>query len=92
MMDGRIGAIRQALDGHGFPDTRIVAYSAKHASAHYDPSRDAEGTAANRGKADNANSPGGPANHNAAPHRIARGQEGETQVGRVERGWGGAVG
>jgi porphobilinogen synthase len=41
MMDGRIGAIRQGLDAHGFTDVAILAYSAKYASAYYGPFRDA---------------------------------------------------
>lgn len=41
MMDGRIGAIRDALDAHGFEDVAIIAYSAKYASAYYGPFRDA---------------------------------------------------
>ena len=52
MMDGRIAAIRQALEGNGFIHTRIMAYSAKYASAFYGPFRDAVGSAANLGKAD----------------------------------------
>lgn len=44
MMDGRVGAIRQTLDGQGFADTQIMAYSAKYASAFYGPFRDAIGT------------------------------------------------
>ncbi|MDP1900927.1 MAG: porphobilinogen synthase [Rubrivivax sp.] len=52
MMDGRIGAIRQALEGAGFIHTRIMAYSAKYASAFYGPFRDAVGSAANLGKGD----------------------------------------
>jgi porphobilinogen synthase len=44
MMDGRVGAIREALDGEGFPDTPILAYSAKFASAFYGPFRDAAGS------------------------------------------------
>jgi porphobilinogen synthase len=50
MMDGRIGSIRAALDGQGFIHTRILAYSAKYASAFYGPFRDAVGSAANLGK------------------------------------------
>ncbi|HYP85279.1 porphobilinogen synthase [Variovorax sp.] len=50
MMDGRIGAIRQALEGAGLIHTRIMAYSAKYASAFYGPFRDAVGSAANLGK------------------------------------------
>jgi porphobilinogen synthase len=52
MMDGRIGAIRQALEAQGHVHTRIMAYSAKYASAFYGPFRDAVGSAANLGKAD----------------------------------------
>ncbi|MBB5695717.1 porphobilinogen synthase [Muricoccus pecuniae] len=44
MMDGRVGAIRRALDGRGLIDTRIMAYSAKYASAFYGPFRDALGS------------------------------------------------
>ncbi|AWM86960.1 porphobilinogen synthase [Microvirga sp. 17 mud 1-3] len=46
MMDGRIGAIRQALDEAGFQDVQIMAYAAKYASAFYGPFRDAIGTSA----------------------------------------------
>jgi porphobilinogen synthase len=52
MMDGRIGAIRQALEAAGHVHTRIMAYSAKYASAFYGPFRDAVGSAGNLGKAD----------------------------------------
>ena len=52
MMDGRIGAIRQTLEGAGHIHTRIMAYSAKYASAFYGPFRDAVGSAANLGKSD----------------------------------------
>jgi porphobilinogen synthase len=51
MMDGRIGAIRNALEANGFIHTRIMAYSAKYASAFYGPFRDAVGSAANLGTA-----------------------------------------
>jgi len=50
MMDGRIGAIRNALEGAGRIHTRIMAYSAKYASAFYGPFRDAVGSAGNLGK------------------------------------------
>jgi porphobilinogen synthase len=50
MMDGRIGAIRHILETHGHVHTRIMAYSAKYASAFYGPFRDAVGSAANLGK------------------------------------------
>ncbi len=52
MMDGRIGAIRDALEAEGHVHTRIMAYSAKYASAFYGPFRDAVGSAKNLGKAD----------------------------------------
>ncbi len=52
MMDGRIGAIRDALESQGAIHTRIMAYSAKYASAFYGPFRDAVGSAANLGKSD----------------------------------------
>jgi len=50
MMDGRIGAVRDALESEGRIHTRIMAYSAKYASAFYGPFRDAVGSAANLGK------------------------------------------
>ncbi|MCO5111517.1 MAG: porphobilinogen synthase [Burkholderiaceae bacterium] len=50
MMDGRVKAIREALEAHGHVHTRIMAYSAKYASAFYGPFRDAVGSAANLGK------------------------------------------
>ncbi|NOX76706.1 MAG: porphobilinogen synthase [Gammaproteobacteria bacterium] len=49
MMDGRIGAIRKALEANGYIHTRILAYSAKYASSFYGPFRDAVGSAANLG-------------------------------------------
>ena len=52
MMDGRIGSIRAALEQHGYLHTRIMAYSAKYASAFYGPFRDAVGTRGALGKAD----------------------------------------
>ncbi len=50
MMDGRIGAIREALEEAGYIHTRILAYSAKYASSFYGPFRDAVGSSANLGK------------------------------------------
>jgi len=52
MMDGRIGAIRGALEARRFVHTRIMAYSAKYASAFYGPFREAVGSAGNLGKGD----------------------------------------
>ena len=50
MMDGRIGAVRTALESNGFINTKIMAYSAKYASAYYGPFRDAIGTGSSLGK------------------------------------------
>jgi porphobilinogen synthase len=66
MMDGRIGAIRQALEKKRFIHTRIMAYSAKYASAFYGPFRDAVGSAANLGKADKKTYQMDPANSDEA--------------------------
>jgi porphobilinogen synthase len=52
MMDGRVGAMRAALEKAGYVNTRILAYSAKYASSFYGPFRDAVGSAANLGKGD----------------------------------------
>jgi porphobilinogen synthase len=52
MMDGRVGAIRQALEAKGYVNTRILAYSAKYASSFYGPFRDAVGSAQSLGKGD----------------------------------------
>ena len=66
MMDGRIGAIRAALDSAGFIHTRIMAYSAKYASKFYGPFRDAVGSAGNLGKSDKKNYQMDPANSDEA--------------------------
>jgi porphobilinogen synthase len=71
MMDGRIGAIRQALEKNGFVNTKILAYSAKYASAFYGPFRDAVGSGGNLGKADKNTYQMDPANGNEAFHEIA---------------------
>jgi porphobilinogen synthase len=52
MMDGRVGALRDALEAESLVNTRILAYSAKYASAFYGPFRDAVGSKAALGKAD----------------------------------------
>ncbi len=70
MMDGRIGAIRQALEEQGHTLTRIMAYSAKYASAYYGPFRDAVGSAGNLGKADKTTYQMDPANSDEALHEI----------------------
>jgi porphobilinogen synthase len=71
MMDGRIGAIRQGLEAAGFVNTRIMAYSAKYASAFYGPFRDAVGSAANLGKADKKVYQMDPGNSNEALREVA---------------------
>ena len=71
MMDGRIGEIRNALEAHGHIHTRIMAYSAKYASAYYGPFRDAVGSAGNLGKADKTTYQMDPANADEALHEIA---------------------
>ena len=71
MMDGRIGAIREALEANGFINTRILAYSAKYASAYYGPFRDAVGSAGNLGKGNKYSYQMDPANTNEALHEVA---------------------
>ena len=71
MMDGRIGAIRQALDDAGHIHTRIMAYSAKYASAFYGPFRDAVGSSGSLGKADKKTYQMDPANSDEAMREIA---------------------
>ena len=71
MMDGRIGAIRQSLEAAGHIHTRIMAYSAKYASAFYGPFRDAVGSAANLGKSNKAVYQMDPANTDEALREVA---------------------
>lgn len=71
MMDGRIGAIRQALEGAGYIHTRILAYSAKYASAFYGPFRDAVGSSANLGKGNKLTYQMDPANTDEAIREVA---------------------
>ena len=71
MMDGRIGAIRKALDGKGLIHTSILAYSAKYASSFYGPFRDAVGSAGNLGKSDKKNYQMDPGNSDEAMREIA---------------------
>jgi len=71
MMDGRIGAIRQALEQDGHHHTRILAYSAKYASGFYGPFRDAVGSAGSLGKADKATYQMDPANSDEALREVA---------------------
>jgi porphobilinogen synthase len=71
MMDGRIGAIRNALEQAGHIHTRILAYSAKYASAFYGPFRDAVGSSANLGKGNKYNYQMDPANSDEALKEVA---------------------
>ena len=71
MMDGRIGAIRAALEKKGHLNTRIMAYSAKYASAFYGPFRDAVGSAKNLGKSNKKVYQMDPANSNEALREVA---------------------
>jgi len=70
MMDGRIGEIRAMLENENQVNTRILAYSAKYASAYYGPFRDAVGSAANLGKGNKFNYQMDPANTNEALHEV----------------------
>ena len=71
MMDGRIGAIRQALESQNLIYTRIMAYSAKYASAFYGPFRDAVGSSANLGKSNKKVYQMDPANSDEALREVA---------------------
>lgn len=71
MMDGRIGAVRQALDAQQLIHTRIMAYSAKYASAFYGPFRDAVGSAASLGASNKATYQMDPANRLEALREVA---------------------
>ena len=70
MMDGRIGAIRQALETHGYPNARILAYSAKYASAFYGPFREAVGSAVSLGAGDKSSYQMDPANTDEALREV----------------------
>ena len=71
MMDGRIGAIREAFEAEGLHNTQIMAYSAKYASAYYGPFRDAVGSASNLQGGDKKTYQMDPANSNEALHEVA---------------------
>ena len=71
MMDGRIGAIRAALEARGLIHTKIMAYSAKYASAFYGPFRDAVGSAKNLGKSNKKVYQMDPANSDEALREVA---------------------
>lgn len=71
MMDGRIGNIRDALESGGHINTRILAYSAKYASAFYGPFRDAVGSASNLGSGGKSSYQMDPANANEALHEVS---------------------
>jgi len=71
MMDGRIGAIREALENAGYVNTQIMAYSAKYASNYYGPFRDAVGSASNLKGANKSTYQMDPANSDEAIHEVA---------------------
>ncbi len=71
MMDGRVGAIRQALDAAGYIHTRILAYAAKYASSFYGPFRDAVGSTANLGAGSKETYQMDPANSDEALREVA---------------------
>ena len=71
MMDGRIGAIREALEENGFVNVQIMAYSAKYASAFYGPFRDAVGSAGNLKGGNKKTYQMDPANSDEALHEVA---------------------
>lgn len=71
MMDGRIAAIRRALDARSLIHVRILAYSAKYASAFYGPFRDAVGSGTNLGKGDKSTYQMDPGNTDEALHEVA---------------------
>ena len=71
MMDGRVGAMRRALEEAGHVNTRILAYSAKYASAYYGPFRDAVGSASNLGKSNKSTYQMDPGNTDEALHEVA---------------------
>jgi len=70
MMDGRIIEIREQLEDYGYVNTKIMAYSAKYASAYYGPFRDAVGSAGNLGKSNKNTYQMDPANRNEALHEV----------------------
>lgn len=72
MMDGRVGAIRQALDAAGYIHTRILAYAAKYASNFYGPFRDAVGSTANLGAGSKETYQMDPANSDEALREVAQ--------------------
>lgn len=81
MMDGRIGAIREALESNGFINTQIMAYSAKYASNYYGPFRDAVGSAGNLKGGNKYTYQVDPANANEGLHEVAMDiQEGADMV------------
>ena len=71
MMDGRIGAIREALEDEDHRNTRILSYAAKYASSFYGPFRDAVGSAANLGAGNKYTYQMDPANSDEALHEVA---------------------
>lgn len=71
MMDGRIGAVRRALESHNRPNVQIMSYAAKYASSFYGPFRDAVGSSANLGKASKKTYQQSPTQSDEALHEVA---------------------
>ncbi len=86
MMDGRIGAIRTALEAAGHIHTRIMAYSAKYASGFYGPFRDAVGSASNLGKSDKKTYQMDPANSDEALREVGFDLQEGADMGMVKPG------
>lgn len=86
MMDGRIEAIREAFEAHGFINTQILAYSAKYASSFYGPFRDAVGSMSGLGKSNKFTYQMDPANSDEALHEIAMDLEEGADIVMVKPG------
>ena len=86
MMDGRVGAMREALETAGFVNTRILAYSAKYASSYYGPFRDAVGSAGNLGGGNKYSYQMDPANGDESLHEVALDIEEGTDMVMIKPG------
>ncbi len=86
MMDGRVAALRAALEGAGHIHTRILAYAAKYASSFYGPFRDAVGSAANLGKGNKHTYQMDPANSDEALWEVGHGPAGRCRYGHGQAG------
>src|SRR3546814_2973888 len=89
MMDGRIGAIRTALDAAGHTHVQIMAYAAKYASGFYGPFRDAVGSASTLGRGSKATYPMSPAKRDEAMREVALAPAQGAATGTGRRAGGG---